>query len=228
MRQCHLNRILPRHPPLQHLRQQLLLAALLRVRRQTALDVGAVGRSCGEQLRRPGGCSERCCRGRSRGRAGREAGRRAPQSGWWTHRPRRAHSVGMIVVGTFDRRHRNDAAELLTTVISQPVTTCYKPVTLVAPLGGKEYCGNPRLRAKHEARNKPNGTRQVCVLLRLETASAPRETASPTRLCKESSLQGARARRHTRPPREGRQRTERASAHSFLNANFIVGTAPLP
>ena len=72
MRHCHLNRVLPRHPPLQHLRQQLLPAALLLpVHRQTALDVGAVGRGCDEQLRRPGGCSEGCYRSRGRGtRAG--------------------------------------------------------------------------------------------------------------------------------------------------------------
>ena len=46
-------------------------ALLLPVHRQTALDVGAVGRGCDEQLRRPGGCSEGCYRSRGRGtRAG--------------------------------------------------------------------------------------------------------------------------------------------------------------
>ena len=51
---CDLQSVLSRHPPFNHLRQLLLLLALLPLGREALLDEGAVRRSSEEQLRRTG------------------------------------------------------------------------------------------------------------------------------------------------------------------------------
>ena len=74
MPHCHLDRILPRHPPLHHLRQPItglmlvgsMLFGPMLVPSQTMLNVSAVSRSCVEQLSRTGRSGE-WCRG-TRGR----------------------------------------------------------------------------------------------------------------------------------------------------------------